>query len=274
MKPAKKTSYKSPCEGCIYLLRNKVNGKGYVGQHKNVSTVADRWAVHVKGATRGDLKPLRSAIRIYSWDNFSREVIWVGELAKLNEKETYYIKKLHTFIDDSKGGGYNLTTGGEGYVRSKRTRQLLSTSVRQSYAANPSLRASRTATNLRRYEDLEERQKSSERTKQYWADTANRRKMIKAFNKPEVVRKNKEAQLRRYEDPLERQKSSEVQRRPETRKKKSKAARRQFKDPKARKALSRSARLWQKQLTEERRAEINRKKSEAHLRRWALMTVE
>ena len=99
-------------QGCVYLLRNLSNGKGYIGQHKGVEQIErNRWGGHIRTAlNKRDEKPLYRAIRKYGVDKFSAEVVWRGPIEKLNEKEMHYIKKFSTFIDD--GAGYNLTRGG------------------------------------------------------------------------------------------------------------------------------------------------------------------
>jgi hypothetical protein len=54
------------------------------------------------------------AIRKYGVKNFDAEIVWRGSTSLLNSKEMHFIKKLHTFIGDPKGRGYNLTKGGDG----------------------------------------------------------------------------------------------------------------------------------------------------------------
>ncbi len=124
--------------GFVYLLRNLVNGKGYVGQHSGVST-DKRWSWHIWAAVEGLVqKPLYNSIRKHGAQNFSAEIIWQGKPADLNEKETFYIGKLRTFIGDGKG--YNLTRGGgcnRGWVPSEVTRHRMSVTQKAAYAADP-----------------------------------------------------------------------------------------------------------------------------------------
>lgn len=40
-------------KGCVYLLRNLVNGKGYVGQHCTLEPEKYRWAQHIDAANAG-----------------------------------------------------------------------------------------------------------------------------------------------------------------------------------------------------------------------------
>lgn len=110
--------------GYIYLLRNLINGKGYVGQHRGVS-VENRWRAHIKAAgKRGCGLYVHRAIRRYGVESFSAEVIWSCDVDALNEKEAYYIKKYNTFADDK--SGYNLTRGGASPKHSKQTKKKIS----------------------------------------------------------------------------------------------------------------------------------------------------
>jgi group I intron endonuclease len=124
--------------GFVYLLRNLVNGKGYVGQHAGKST-DKRWGWHIWAAYKGLVKsPLYAAMRKYGLDNFSAEIIWQGDTDLLNDRETFYIANLNTFIDDSHG--YNLTRGGgcnRGWVPSAITRARMSAAQKAAYAADP-----------------------------------------------------------------------------------------------------------------------------------------
>lgn len=135
---------------CVYRLHNFVNGKDYFGQHHNVKTVERRWGRHIAAALRGDNGVLYRAIRKYGVENFSAEVVWRGAIEALNEKEAYYIKKFHSFVHDSLGGGYNLTKGGHGtrgWRPSKRTRANISAGVKVSYKRDSTLAARRSVAN-------------------------------------------------------------------------------------------------------------------------------
>lgn len=55
--------------GHIYLIRNLVNGKGYVG--KTQVTVAERFRNHKYDAKRGSICPLHRAMRKYGVECFS-----------------------------------------------------------------------------------------------------------------------------------------------------------------------------------------------------------
>ena len=96
----------------IYMFKNKVNGKVYVGQTQR--TFAIRTKQHL---SRHDTYFDR-ALAKYGLDNFSYEIIDRGDtLEELNEKESYWIAKYDCLWPN----GYNLTVGGEGVVGYKHT---------------------------------------------------------------------------------------------------------------------------------------------------------
>lgn len=95
----------------IYKITNKVNGKVYIGQSVNIK---NRWKRHRKTPYDPNDKsydlPLYRAIRKYSLDNFSFEILEECNIEELNEKEIYWIKYYNTTNEEN---GYNLKEGGE-----------------------------------------------------------------------------------------------------------------------------------------------------------------
>lgn len=71
----------------VYLLKNVVNGKGYVGI--TTSTLRQRWSTHVSEARRRHKRmPLRAAIRKYGPEAWERMRIAALERErKKREKE-------------------------------------------------------------------------------------------------------------------------------------------------------------------------------------------
>ena len=124
--------------GFIYILICLVNGKAYVGQ--TIKTRPEiRWAQHVKSAfVHYNERPLYRAMRKYGLKNFAAEVLWTGCESRLNAMERRFIQLHCTFIDD--GWGYNLTTGGDHFRMSRRTRRKLSRIMLMAYVNNPMLR--------------------------------------------------------------------------------------------------------------------------------------
>ena len=94
--------------GFIYIIKNKINDKVYVGQTTN--TVQYRFNQHLTNANL-DYKTghLYNAMRKYGKDNFYVETIEEIPNELLDEREIYWIAYYNSFQN-----GYNLTIGGEG----------------------------------------------------------------------------------------------------------------------------------------------------------------
>ena len=127
-------------QGYIYLLRNLVNGKGYVGQTIKPQPEL-RWAQHINAALSGRSNAyLHRAMRKYGLHNFTAKVVWQGVESKLNAAERRFIKQYKTFVSAQLGWGYNLTTGGGAKgVLSKAARHKIGAAVRAAYKADPTL---------------------------------------------------------------------------------------------------------------------------------------
>jgi group I intron endonuclease len=109
----------------IYLITNVANGKRYVGQTRN--TISRRMAQHKHRAATGCPYALHAAIRKYGWDYFRTDVLAKAETQdELNALEREFIESIRTISPN----GYNLTTGGENYVRSDETRRKISTAMK------------------------------------------------------------------------------------------------------------------------------------------------
>lgn len=95
--------------GFIYLVRNKVNGKVYIGQ--TIQTVEVRWARHKYDALRGSTTPFHIAIRKYGADAFTVETFLIAtDLADLNKKE---IDTIVRFSSMDRKHGYNRRARGD-----------------------------------------------------------------------------------------------------------------------------------------------------------------
>lgn len=112
---------------CVYMHRNKINNKVYIGQTCNIKV---RWhPISYKGSSY-----FYNAIEKYGWDNFEH-IILIDNLSleEANQKEKYFIK---IYESTNRNKGYNLKTGGNnGYQLSKETRQKIRLS-NQLYAKN------------------------------------------------------------------------------------------------------------------------------------------
>lgn len=84
----------------IYQIVNNINGKGYVGQSKNIER---RWIAHKE--SKKDY-PLYKAFKKYGIENFTFKIIEECNSNELNEKEKYYIQKENSEYNQTEGGDY------------------------------------------------------------------------------------------------------------------------------------------------------------------------
>lgn len=104
--------YTKVCQGWIYCITNKVNGKKYIGKTNNIARrTEEHFNLNRKDSTR-----LRRAMLKYGKENFGVEIL--VHFTAINKKvlnkllnwlEKHYITKYNT-----KDNGYNLTLGGDG----------------------------------------------------------------------------------------------------------------------------------------------------------------
>ena len=99
--------------GCIYLIRNTVNGKCYIGQSVD-DTAKGRIRRHLSG---GNSPYFKNAVKKYGRDAFETEILYDNILPEfLSMFEIEAIKEYDCIAPN----GYNLTSGGErGYTRSE-----------------------------------------------------------------------------------------------------------------------------------------------------------
>ena len=105
--------------GCIYLIRNTVNDKCYVGQTR-FDAMKTRIPKHFSG---NGSKLLKRAIDKYGEDAFTIEILHDGIIPEfLDTLEIEAIAKYNTLVPN----GYNLTAGGEGGIPSEETLRKMS----------------------------------------------------------------------------------------------------------------------------------------------------
>lgn len=98
----------------IYKVRNKINGKCYIGQ--TVRSLDERMYWHIYSARTGPTSFIHRALRKYGIQSFECSVIDVADSKEsLTEKEIYWIQILNTKIPN----GYNMTDGGIGGANNK-----------------------------------------------------------------------------------------------------------------------------------------------------------
>lgn len=92
----------------IYIIKNKINEKVYIGQSVDIVC---RWAAH-KNSARSDRSDsyvkIHKAMKELGVENFYMEVVELCDFAQLSNKEKYWIQYYDSYIN-----GYNMTLGGE-----------------------------------------------------------------------------------------------------------------------------------------------------------------
>ena len=116
--------------GKIYLIRNVINGKGYVGQ--TTLGIGRRFAKHAENSRSGIDVALYRAMRKYGAENFT--VIEVAACGRelLDDLEKHYIKFYGTASEN--GHGYNMTAGGDSSRRPKGSRNSEESKTKNSAA--------------------------------------------------------------------------------------------------------------------------------------------
>jgi len=108
----------------VYLIRNKINNKIYIGISKDIYL---RWDQH-RSELRNNKhhnKYLQRSWNKYGEDNFEFKIIEKCDIDDLKDFEYIYIT---TFNSIDKNYGYNLTPGGEFNIMSIETRDKISKS--------------------------------------------------------------------------------------------------------------------------------------------------
>lgn len=89
----------------IYIIKNDINNKVYIGQAKNTSK---RFKSHCKPSSLRDGTLVDRAIQKYGSDHFYVEVL-ESQIENYNEREQYWIQQYNSL----KPNGYNILSGGE-----------------------------------------------------------------------------------------------------------------------------------------------------------------
>ena len=95
----------------IYLIRNRVSGKCYVGKAMDIES---RWKQHIAASKKKSKQAIHKAIAKYGEEQFEFSVLEECSAEQLNDREIHWIKELDTY-----NTGYNCTLGGEGRNQGK-----------------------------------------------------------------------------------------------------------------------------------------------------------
>jgi group I intron endonuclease len=94
----------------VYLTTNLVNGKKYIGSHKDNNP-----------AYLGSGVLLKQAIKKYGKENFKRELLWTGPVEFKQEMEEYYIDYFGAAVNNL---FYNVSEKGTGWVAGRKRPSL------------------------------------------------------------------------------------------------------------------------------------------------------
>lgn len=92
--------------GFIYIIRNTINNKVYIGQTR--TSMEQRWREHLRHAQYGK-QVINRAMKKYGIDKFYIETLEICSLEVLNYREMYYID---LYDSTNKFKGYNVSIGG------------------------------------------------------------------------------------------------------------------------------------------------------------------
>ena len=93
-------------KGSIYIIRNTINDKVYVGQ--TTQTINIRFTNHKMASRTGEDTKFYRAMRKHGEENFYPELLERVEVEDLNDRERYWIKYYDSYYN-----GYNSTLGGD-----------------------------------------------------------------------------------------------------------------------------------------------------------------
>ena len=92
--------------GFIYIIKNTVNSKVYIGQTR--TSVEQRWREHLRHAQYGD-QVINRAMKKYGIDKFYIEILELCSKVLLDYREMYYID---LYDSTNKSKSYNVSIGG------------------------------------------------------------------------------------------------------------------------------------------------------------------
>lgn len=162
----------------IYMIRNKANGKVYIGQSVNINR---RWSDHIKSlqANSHYNEYLQRAWNKYGSDNFEFSIVENCLVDDLNRLEIYYIADYYQSYNPD--FGYNLTKGGDGVIPTEAVRKKMSDSKKQLYQDPEYIKRMSEAQKGKKASD-ETKNKMSNSQKEKWKDQEFRKKMSDAHS--------------------------------------------------------------------------------------------
>lgn len=107
----------------IYIYRNKINQKVYIGQSTNIERRIKEHNLRAYQESSAEYNSLLcKAIRKYGLENFEIKVLKTCSANELDHLEQYYIKYYNSYLKEY---GYNMTMGGNSNGKRKLTYEQL-----------------------------------------------------------------------------------------------------------------------------------------------------
>lgn len=125
--------------GKIYMIKNNVNGKVYIGQTILDDVLQNRYHCNVEKNTHNT--HLKNSIHKYGWDNFSIHILeYCMSKQELNECERFWINFYKATNSEY---GYNIENGGQDGSPSKTTRTKIGIASKKYWDSHPEERIKR-----------------------------------------------------------------------------------------------------------------------------------
>ena len=122
--------------GKIYMIKNNINNKVYIGQTILNDVLHDRYGGNVEKHTHND--HLRNAIHKYGWNSFSIHILeYCMSKCELNYRERYWIKYFKA-VDSNYG--YNIENGGQDGSPSQQTREKIGIASKRYWDNHPDIK--------------------------------------------------------------------------------------------------------------------------------------
>jgi group I intron endonuclease len=164
----------------VYLIKNNLNGKCYVGQTSQ-KRIERRWQAHCSLKKNIKYQPLiKLAINKYGKENFTFSVLAICTTKEeLDRLERKYITEYNSISPN----GYNLMTGGtSGYEFHEETKQKMS-EVKLGTSLPETTKERMSISHKERWKSEELRQGMSQHMKERWQDPEYCNKITNVLNK-------------------------------------------------------------------------------------------
>ena len=199
----------------IYLITNRINGKKYVGQSKNIK---QRWKEHIL-KERNTM--IHNAIKKYGEENFDFKILERCPKEKLTERERFYYNKLkpeyNAIYPEENPMNYEyIRIKQKKAVNTEEYKKMMSSKAKENFTKEKMIKlvgSSHTKEaqekRLKTQNSIEYKTKASIRHKEMWKNSEYRNKVLPLIKKTleknrqnkEVIEKIRKTSKKRWENP-------------------------------------------------------------------------